>query len=137
MLLMLQKCIRGGICHVIDQYSKAKNKCMKYYDEYKEWSYLKDWNVEILYWYAMSQKISVNDFKWVEDTSKFDEDFIKSYNYVSDEGYFFEVDVEDIKNLHDIHNDLPFLSERIKIEKVEKVVANLHVKEEYVIHIRI
>ena len=137
MLLMLRKGIRGGICHVIDQYSKAKNKYMKYYDEYKEWSYLKDWNVDILYWYAMSQKISVNDFKWVEDTSKFDEDFIKSYNYVSDEGYFFEVDVEDIKNLHDIHNDLPFLSERIKIEKVEKVVANLHVKEEYVIHIRI
>ena len=134
---MLRKGIRGGICHVIDQYSKAKNKYMKYYDEYKEWSYLKDWNVDILYWYAMSQKISVNDFKWVEDTSKFDEDFIKSYNYVSDEGYFFEVDVEDIKNLHDIHNDLPFLSERIKIEKVEKVVANLHVKEEYVIHIRI
>ena len=137
MLLMLRKGIRGGICHVIDQYSKAKNKYIKYYDEYKEWSYLKDWNVDILYWYAMSQKISVNDFKWVEDTSKFDEDFIKSYNYVSDEGYFFEVDVEDIKNLHDIHNDLPFLSERIKIEKVEKVVANLHVKEEYVIHIRI
>ena len=137
MLLMLRKGIRGGICHVIDQYSKAKNKYMKYYDEYKEWSYLKDWNVDILYWYAMSQKISVNDFKWVEDTSKFDEDFIKSYNYVSDEGYFFEVDVEDIKNLHDIHNDLPFLSERIKIEKVEKVVANLRVKEEYVIHIRI
>ena len=134
---MLRKGIRGGICHVIDQYSKAKNKYMKYYDEYKEWSYLKDWNVDILYWYAMSQKISVNDFKWVEDISKFDEDFIKSYNYVSDEGYFFEVDVEDIKNLHDIHNDLPFLSERIKIEKVEKVVANLHVKEEYVIHIRI
>ena len=85
----------------------------------------------------MSQKISVNDFKWVEDTSKFDEDFIKCYNYVNDEGYFFEVDVEDIKNLHDIHNDLPFLPERMKIEKVEKVVANLHVKEEYVIHIRI
>ena len=85
----------------------------------------------------MSQKISVNDFKWVEDTSKFDEDFIKSYNYVNDEGYFFEVDVEDIKNLHDIHNDLPFLPERMKIEKVERVVANLHVKEEYVIHIRI
>ena len=38
--------------------------------------------------------------------------------------------------MHNIHNDLLFLPERIKIEKVEKLVANLHGKEEYVIHIR-
>ena len=38
--------------------------------------------------------------------------------------------------MHNIHNDLLFLPERIKIEKVEKLVANLHCKEEYVIHIR-
>ena len=36
----------------------------------------------------------------------------------------------------DVHNDLPFLSERIKTEKVEKLAANLHDKTEYVIHIR-
>ena len=38
--------------------------------------------------------------------------------------------------LHELHNDLPFLSERIKIEKLEKLVANLHDQTEYVIHIR-
>ena len=38
--------------------------------------------------------------------------------------------------MHELHNDLPFLPERIKIEKVKKVVTNLHVKTEYVIHIR-
>ena len=38
--------------------------------------------------------------------------------------------------MHNIHNDLLFLPERIKIEKVEKLVANLHGKEEYVIQIR-
>ena len=38
--------------------------------------------------------------------------------------------------MHNIHNDLLFLPERIKIEKNEKLVANLHGKEEYVIHIR-
>ena len=38
--------------------------------------------------------------------------------------------------MHNIHNDLLFLPERIKIEKVEKLLANLHGKEEYVIHIR-
>ena len=35
-----------------------------------------------------------------------------------------------------MHNDLTFLPEGIKIEKVKKVVANLHDKTEYVTHIR-
>ena len=35
---------------------------------------------------------------------------------------FFEVDVQYLDKLHDLQNDLP---ERMKIEKVEKLVANL------------
>ena len=54
----------------------------------------------------------------------------------SDEGYFPEVNVQYLEKLHELHNDLPFLPERMKIEKVEKLVANLHDKTEYVIHIR-
>ena len=50
--------------------------------------------------------------------------------------YFFEVDIQYPKKLHQLHNGLPFLPERIKIEKVEKLVTNLHNKTEYVIHIR-
>ena len=49
---------------------------------------------------------------------------------------FFEVDVQYLEKLHELHNDLPFLPERMKIEKVEKLVANLHDKTEYVIHTR-
>ena len=45
-----------------------------------ELSYLKYWNVNNFYGWAVSQKLSVNDFKWVEETSQFNEDFIKSYN---------------------------------------------------------
>ena len=52
------------------------------------------------------------------------------------EGYFLEDDVQYPKKLHDLHNDLPFLPERIKIEKAEKLTGNLHDKKEYVIHIR-
>ena len=74
----------------------------------------------------MSQKLSVNDFKWVEDTSEFNEDFIKSYNAESDEGYFLKVDVKYPENLHNLHNDLPLLPERMKIEKVEKLLGTLH-----------
>ena len=46
------------------------------------------------------------------------------------EGYFLEVDVQYPEKLHDIFNELPFLPERVKIEKVEKLVANLHDKTE-------
>ena len=48
-----------------------------------------------------------------------------------------EVDVQYLKKLHELHNDIPFLPERMKIEKVAKLVATLHDKAEYVIHLRI
>ena len=84
----------------------------------------------------MSLKLPVNNSEWIEDTSQFNEDFIKNYNEESDEGYFSEVDFQYIEKSHEFYNDLPFLPERRKIEKVEKLVANLHNKTEYVIHIR-
>ena len=71
------------------------------------------------------------------ETSQFNESFIKSYNEESDEGYFFEVDVQYLEKLHGLHNDLPFLPERNEIEKVEKLVATLLDKTEYVMGIKI
>ena len=78
----------------------------------------------------------VNNFKWINGTYQFNEDFIKNYNEESDEGYFLEVDVQHPKKLQQLHNDLPFLPERMKIEKVKTLLTNLHDKNEYVIHIR-
>ena len=69
--------------------------------------------------------------------SKFNEDFTESYNEESDEGYFLEVDVQYLEKLRDLHNDLPFLCERMKTEKVEELVANLSDKKECVIHINL
>ena len=135
-LLWVEKGIIGGIYHVIYQYVKANNKYMKDYDKNKESSYLQYWDVNNLYGWAMSQKLPVDNFEWIKDTSQFNEDFIKNYNEESDEGYFLEVDVQYTEKLHELHNDLPFLPERMKIEKVEKLVANLHDKTEYVNHIR-
>ena len=71
----------------------------------------------------MSQKLPVNNFEWVEDTSQFNEDFIKNYNIESDERYFLEVDVQYPEKLHEFHNDLLFLPERMKLKKVEKLVT--------------
>ena len=84
----------------------------------------------------MSQMLPVNNFKWDEDISGLNESFITNYNEESDDRYFLEVDVQYPENLHNLHNDLPFLLKRIKIEKVGNFVANLHDKEEYVIQIK-
>ena len=83
------------------------------------------------------QKLLVNKFGWVEESFQFNEDFVKNYNEKSDEGYFLEIDIQYIEKLHELHNHLPFLPGRMKIEKVEELVANLHDKTEYVIHTRI
>ena len=88
MLLMVEKGARGGICHTLHQYLKANNKCMKHYDKNKESSYLQYWYANNLYGWAMSQKLSVNDLKWVEDIPELNEDFIKRYNDESDERCF-------------------------------------------------
>ena len=62
----------------------------------------------------MSQKLPVKDFKWIEDASKIDGDFIKSYDEDENIGYFLNADIEYPEELHDLHSDLPFLPERMK-----------------------
>ena len=86
MLLMVEKKFGGGICHAIHQYAKTNNKYMKDYDQNKESSYLKYWDINNLYAWEMSQKLPLNKFEWIEDTSQFNEDFIKNYSEESVEG---------------------------------------------------
>ena len=100
MLLMVEKGIRGEICHEIHQYAKANNKYVKDYDKNKESLYHKYWDKNNLYGWAMSQKLPVNNFELIEDTSQLNEDFMKSYTEENDEGYFLEVDVQYPKQLH-------------------------------------
>ena len=64
----------------------------------------------------MLQKLSVNNFESIEDTSQFSEDFMKSYNEESDEGYFLEIDVQCPEKLYEFQNDLPFSLKRIKVK---------------------
>ena len=102
---MVEKGIRG-ICNSINRYAKANNRYMKDYDKNKESPCLKYWDVNNFYGWAMSHKLPVIDFEWAEDTSQFNENFIKSYNDESDEGYFLEIDVQYPERLHDLYNDL-------------------------------
>ena len=136
MLLMVEKGIRGGICHAILRYTEANNKYMKDYNKDEGQSFLQYNDANNLYGFAMSEPLLVDGFEGMEDLSKIDEDFIKSYDENSDKGYKLEVDVEDPKSLHDLHSDFPFLPERMKIDKCKKLVCNLYDKKSYVVHIR-
>ena len=133
--MLFEKGIRGGMCQASYSYVKANNKYMKNYDKNKESSFLMYVDANNLYGYAMSKKLPVDSFKWVDDLSIFTEDFIKNYDEESDIGYLFVVDVEYPKNLHMLHSDLPFLPERMKIDKCNKLVCNLNDKENYPVHI--
>ena len=88
------------------------------------------------YGWALSQKFPVNNFEWIKDPSQCNEHFINSYAEESVKGYFPEVGAQYTEKLHELHNGLPFLPERMIIDKVEELVANLHGKTKYVIHIR-
>ena len=82
----------------------------------------------------MSKKLPVNGFKWT-DNDKINEEFIKNYNENDKKVYILEVDVKYPKELHDLHSDLPFLPERMEINKCKKLVCNLYDKRKYVAHI--
>ena len=82
----------------------------------------------------MSKKLPTNGFKWI-DNNEINEDFIKNYNENDTKGYIFQVDVEYPKRLHELHSDLPFLSERMEVNKCKKLVCNLFNKKKYVTHI--
>ena len=68
MLLMVEEGIRGGICHSIHRHAKANNKYMKNYEKNEESSYIQYVDANNLYGWAVSQKLPVNNFKWVKDT---------------------------------------------------------------------
>ena len=108
MFLMVENSIRYGICLAICRYVKAKKKYMKDYNKDNESSYLKYWDVNNLYGRPMSQKLPVDGFSCVENTSQFHKNFVKNYNQDSDQWYFLEAHIKYPEKLHYPHNDLLF-----------------------------
>ena len=134
MLLMVEEGIKGGICHSIQRYAKANNKYMKSYNNNEESSYIQYLDANNLYGWAMCKKLPTNEFKWIEN-NEINEEFIKKYNENDIKAYILEVDVKYPKRLHELHSDLPFLSERMEVNKCKKLVCNLFNKKKYVAHI--
>ena len=87
MLLMLEEGIREGICHSVFRNAKANNKYMKDYDEKKSFLIYTDYNN--LYGKAMSEKLPVDGFEWVDDISEID-----NSDKDSNVGYFIKADIK-------------------------------------------
>ena len=133
MLLMFECGIRGGITQAIHRYALVNNKYMgDRFNPSEESSYLQYLDANNLYRWSMSQQLPTGRFRWVDVKP----DEISGLAKVKDKGYLLEVDVSYPRDLHDSHNDLPFMCERMKINEAEKLVPNLKDKKNYVIHIQ-
>ena len=137
MLLMVEEGIRGGICHAIQRYGKANNKYMNDYDKKKKPSYIQYLDASNLYGKAMTEKLPVRGFRWMDNISKIDEDFVKVYNKNDNKGYILDVDVDYPSKLQNLHSDLPFLPERMVINNTKKLVCNLNDKKNSIVHINV
>ena len=133
MLLMFERGIRGGITQSVNRWAKANNPYMgsKFVPD-KPTRYLQYLDVNNLYGWAVSQPLPTGGFKWVDIKPGEIRKLVKR-KY---KGYTLEVDVRYPRELHDSHNDLPFICKRMKINRVEKFIPNLFDKKRYVIHIR-
>ena len=137
MLLMVEEEIRGGICHAIQRYAKANNKYVKDYDRKKKSFYIQYFDANNSYGKAMTEKLPVKGFRWMDDISKIDEDFVKNYDKNNNKGYILEVDIDYPSKLQNLHSDLPFLPERMIINNTKKLVCNLNDKKNYIVHINV
>ena len=65
------------------------------------------------------------------------EEFVKSYHKNSSKGYILKVDADYPCELQNLLSDLPFLPERMAVNKTKKLICNLQDKKDYVVHINV
>ena len=134
MLLMFEHGIRGGITQAVHRYASMNNKYVgpvgpgplpdpvgELYNPKEESSYLQYLDANNLYGWAMSQSLPTGGFRWVS----MGPNEIGELEACTDKGYLLEVNVAYPDQLHDLHNDRPFMYERMEINHVEKLVPNL------------
>ena len=155
MFQFIEKGMRGGISYIANRYSKANNKYMKKYNEKAPSKYIIYLDANNLYGWAMSQYLPTGGFRWMAQ-KQIDMIDLAKYKEDSKKGLILEVDLEYLKELHDLHNDYPLAAERVCVNKdmlsdyckkiaekykistglVHKLIPTLNNKEKYVLHYR-
>ena len=129
MYLMVENGIRGGISTIMKRYAKANNPYANDFNHKKENTYIQYLDANNLYGWAMNQPLPVDEFEWMEKPE------LQNWNNLGGgKGCILEVDLEYPKELHDNHNEYPLAPERLRVNKVDKLIPNLNNKEKYVIH---
>ena len=144
MLLMFERGIRSGITQSVHRWAAANNPYMDEYDSSKPTKYLQYLDANNLYGWAMSQPLPTGGFRWVKcngprgpgEAHGNPNRLVEEMASKKDLGYLLEVDMSYPKKLHDLHNDLPFMCTKMKINGVEKLIPNLYYKRKYIVHIR-
>ena len=125
MLMMVEKGIRGGVSMISTRYRKANNPYMNNYDPDQPNKFISYLDANNLYGWAMSKPLPMDGFRWMS------EEELKDWGSMP---CILEVDLEYPEKLHNLHNDYPLAPERVKVNKVEKLIPNLNDKKNYVIH---
>lgn len=103
LFLFFVKQIRGGVSQIFKRYCRANNKYLKDYDPLQPSKYIIYLDANNLYGWAMSQKLPLKDFSWIK-ISEWNENKIRDYDFGSDYGITFNLDLEYPKELHDLHD---------------------------------
>ena len=151
--LFIEKGSRGGISYIAKRYAKANNIYMSDYDPEKPSTFITYLDKNNFYGWSMSEYLPYKEFECLENVDKF---HVNSIDEKSEIGYFLEVDLKYLDELHELHNDYPLAQEKlavtndmlskyckkiadkydIKVGDVKKLIPNLGNKTKYVLHYR-
>ena len=152
--LFIKKGLRGGISYIAKRHAKANNKYMNDFDPKKPSKFITYLDLNNLYGWAMSEYLSYGEFKWLKNVDGFD---VNSIGEKSAIGYIFEVDLEYLDGLHELHYNYPLAPEKlsvssdillskyckkiadkyeIKVGDVKTLIQNLGNKTKYVLHFK-
>jgi len=138
MYMFVERGVRGGITSCSKRHARANNKYMKTkYNPNIDSSYLMYVDANNLYGLAMSKSMPINSFEWM--SKKEIKSLCKEIQNIPDNspiGYILECDIQYPQNLHDSHNDLPFLPENKcpPNSKQKKLLTTLWDKKRYICH---
>ena len=142
----IEKESRGGISYIAKRYAKANNKYMSDYDSNKPSTFITYLDKNNLCGWSMSEYLPYGEFEWLKNVDKFD---VMSINEKSEIGYFLEVDLTYLDELHELQNDYLLAPEKRtvandmlpkyckEIADVKKLIPNLGNKTKYVLHYKI
>ena len=102
--LFIEKGLRGRISYISKRYAKANNEYCPDYDKNKPSTFVSYLDINNLYGWAMNEYLPYCGFEWLENIDNFD---IIEINHKSPIGYFLEIDLEYLEELHELHNDFP------------------------------